>query len=1040
MARLLIVPAVLATALLAACPVVVPEVQCTFQFPAADAGRVASEAGFNIFIEVTGDFTVEELPRVDFFSDVEVGNAFYDGLFPEEAGTGKIMEAAVQFETEGCLEGCLAGARIDTPLTPGAHTLTAHALAANREVACRASTDVRINAPPIVEGVTILPGDAGANDDLTVAATTGDANGDPVTVSYRWTGPDGTETAGGTDGLLAAVNTIAGETWTVAVTPNDGLDFGEPGTATIQIGNTTPSAPTVVITPDPGRAEAPLRCRVTDLEDTDPDAGQELSVEWSWAKDGADQGIATDTAPASGTAAGETWTCSARVDDGVVSGEAGSASTTILQALTVPEEAAAATLGTVTGTWVSHQVGEAGQVGSPGDIDGDGGAEVILTQNSEAVTTFGDGNGFAHIFYSSEWTGSGPWDLADASMTLQGGLGFDLFGPSQVGDLNGEGLDDVVIAFAHAALPANAGNAGVYILFGEAIEAARANGDITMDLETQASKIIHPSHGLGAAPCPVGDLNGDGYAELALTAPEASLAQGVLYVVYGHPGQWQAEAGVTSLQPSFRVEGAAAGQRMGTACAAPIDLNGDGWNDLVVSAPGAGAASQGRILGFINDGEDSWSGETLNSLSSDWFIDGPTDGGGFFGLSMASLGDHDGDGFGDFAIHALTYADPSQGDSGAGGVWVVSGADPALDGATTFDAVTLTAIEGDGNIGFCQNMAGVDINGDGLGDLACGDIRPYSAVSLQTPPAARVYIGAGGGMGAQIDFDEADFSIVPDDYVFPERCQDNVDNDLDGAEDCDDLDCPRTGNNPPCSDLTCPSFAAVLTCDTTAQGTTIGAGNDLVQYSETVEFSGAHNGGCNGEVLQGDDAVYSFAPPNPGLYSVTVDTHGGANLAVALLESVDGECGPDQCLQIASAPQSTNTISFYSTDPGDVFYFAVDGAAGVSDAFSIQGQCGANGTTEICNNGADDDGDGDVDCTDSNCSSYWSCASVSHVCNSLISQGILGQDVKINTRIGASVVGVPDIDGDDFSELIVGAPSSNVPACESGAALIVDLN
>ena len=193
MARLL-VPAAIATALLTSCVPPPPSVTCTFEFPAADTPRVAADAGFNIFIEVTGDFTVEELPRVDFFSDVEVGSAFYDGLFPADAGMGKIMEGAIQFDAAtGCTAGCLAGARIDTALTPGNHTITAKALSAAAQVACEINTSVVINAPPSVETVTILPGDADATSNLTVAATTGDPNGDPVTVSYRWTGPDGTE-------------------------------------------------------------------------------------------------------------------------------------------------------------------------------------------------------------------------------------------------------------------------------------------------------------------------------------------------------------------------------------------------------------------------------------------------------------------------------------------------------------------------------------------------------------------------------------------------------------------------------------------------------------------------------------------------------------------------------------------------------------------------------------------------------------------------------------------------------------------------------
>jgi hypothetical protein len=1037
MSRLLVVPAVLATVLLSACTTPLPSVTCTFEFPDASTTRVASEAGFNIFIEVVGDFTLEELPRVDFFSDIEVDSAFYADLFPDDAGTGKIMEGAVQFDAAGCASGCLAGARIATPLTPGTHRITARALAASAEVACEVDTEVRVNAPPMVTEVSIIPGNADSAQDLTVAATTSDPNGDPVTVSYRWTAPDGTESAGGSEGLLAAVNTVAGDTWMVAVTPNDGLDFGEPGTASITIDNTTPSAPDVSITPDPGRLESAITCRVTNLDAVDPDDGQDLTIEWSWTKDEVDQGIDTDTAPASGTDSGEVWACEARISDGFSTGDPGTASVTIIEPLTIPGLVQASSAGTITGTFIQQLVGDTNQLGSPGDIDGDGRAEIAITENSQSVTAGGEGPGYLHLFRGQDLTGDGPWDLTDAFLTFEGRDGFELFAPTAVGDLNGGGLDDMVIHFAHAALPGDAGNAGVYIVFGEDL-VDEARGLANISLEDEAVKIIHPAHAIGTAPCAVGDLDGDGYAELALTAPEASQAQGVLYVIYGHPGTWPSEVAVTSLQPSFRVEGASAGQRMGTACAAPIDLNGDGLNDLVVSAPGAGAQGQGRILGFLNDGENSWQGTQLGSLTSDFFIDGPVNGGGFFGLSMTALGDHDGDGLDDFAVFALTYEDPDQGDSGAGGVWIISGGHPDLNGAVTFDEVASTAIEGNGNVGFCSNMTGVDINGDGLGDLVCGDLRAYSAVNLQIAPAARVFAGVVGGLGARLDFDEADLLIEPDGYVFPERCTDSTDNDLDGATDCDDLDCRRTGNNPPCSPLTCPSFSAILTCDSPVSGTTVGGSNDLVQYNETVQYSSTDNGGCNGQVLQGNDVVYSFSAPNPGLYSVTLDA-ASADLDVALLEN-DGGCGPDRCLQIASTPSNPETLSFFATATGEVFYFAVDAAAGVSDTFTITVQCAATVETEICNNGSDDDGDNAIDCDDPNCASYWTCAIVPHVCDAFINSGAVGEQAKVDDRIGASVVAVPDMNGDDFDEILIGTPAGNTPSCESGAAILIDLN
>ena len=164
-----------------------------------------------------------------------------------------------------------------------------------------------------------------------------------------------------------------------------------------------------------------------------------------------------------------------------------------------------------------------------------------------------------------------------------------------------------------------------------------------------------------------------------------------------------------------------------------------------------------------------------------------------------------------------------------------------------------------------------------------------------------------------------------------------------------------------------------------------------------------------------------------------------ADLDVALLEN-DGGCATDHCLQIASGGAAPETLTFTASAPGEVFFFAVDAESGIADDFTIEVQCGANFNAEVCTNGVDDDGDSIVDCADPNCASYHSCATPSHVCDGLINNGLVGEDVKIDSRIGASVVGVPDMNGDDFAELMVGMPAANVPQCESGAALIIDLS
>ncbi|MBN94765.1 MAG: hypothetical protein CL928_11955, partial [Deltaproteobacteria bacterium] len=97
--------------LLGGCPETVPDVQCAFQLPGPDTERVPSRSGFNLVIRVTGEFTAEELAAVHFVSDVEDADSGYED--------GIVLEAAISMDDGGCANGCQAGGRVETAITPG---------------------------------------------------------------------------------------------------------------------------------------------------------------------------------------------------------------------------------------------------------------------------------------------------------------------------------------------------------------------------------------------------------------------------------------------------------------------------------------------------------------------------------------------------------------------------------------------------------------------------------------------------------------------------------------------------------------------------------------------------------------------------------------------------------------------------------------------------------------------------------------------------------------------------------------------------------
>ncbi len=387
-------------------------------------------------------------------------------------------------------------------------------------------------------------------------------------------------------------------------------------------------------------------------------------------------------------------------------------------------------------------------VSSAGDVNGDGYDDLII--GARYADPNGDSEaGETYIVYggASAPGEDGVFDLSD----LDGTNGFILdgidasdysgFSVSSAGDVNGDGYDDLIIG-AYQADPNGDRSGETYIVFGGA-SAPGTGGRFNLSTLDGSNGFIltgiDRDDNSGVSVSSAGDVNGDGYDDLIIGAwradPNDDDRAGETYVVYGGasaPGT----GGVLDLSMlngsnGFILNGIDGNDRSGRFVSSAGDVNGDGYDDLIIGAwradpngnddagetyviyGGASAPGTGGVLDL--SGLDGTNGFILNGI----------DASDFSGFSVSSAGDVNGDGYDDLIIGAR-LADPN-GDSGAGETYIVYGGASApgtggvldlsdLDGSNGF---ILTGIDRDDNSGVSVSSAG-DVNGDGYDDLIIG--------------------------------------------------------------------------------------------------------------------------------------------------------------------------------------------------------------------------------------------------------------------------------------------------------------------------------
>ncbi len=319
-------------------------------------------------------------------------------------------------------------------------------------------------------------------------------------------------------------------------------------------------------------------------------------------------------------------------------------------------------------------------------------------------------------------------------------------------DMNGDGLAEILVgADGHDGGGSGAGAA--YVVWG------KADGT-TIDLASVALgnggfRISGAAAGdeAGLTVDHAGDVNGDGIADMIIGArlsdPNGS-SSGSAFVVFGKADSAEVRLGDLGAG-GFQIRGAIAGDQAGGAVSAAGDVNGDGYDDILVGArfDDTGGTNNGAaFVVFGGPGSSDVELSTLGAAGLRIIGERPADNAGW---SVSALGDLNADGLDDFSVSARN-ADPRAG--GAGAVYVVFGRAEGGDIPLTDVAQGIGGFRIGGELG--NDWAGgvisfaPDMNGDGLPELLIGALGNDAGGS--NAGAAYVVFGGSDGLATSLDW------------------------------------------------------------------------------------------------------------------------------------------------------------------------------------------------------------------------------------------------------------------------------------------------
>ena len=282
-------------------------------------------------------------------------------------------------------------------------------------------------------------------------------------------------------------------------------------------------------------------------------------------------------------------------------------------------------------------IDRSGPVDTAGDVNGDGLPDLIL-----AV-----GIGSVRVVFGPTRGNNGLLNVTQ----LNGRIGFSINGDGPhvagLGDINGDGLDDVAVGSADA----------TYVVFGR-----RDGFPSLVDVNTLDGRngftVTTPTSAIGRA----GDINGDGFDDFVVGNaehdPDGDTDAGSTYVIYGRAAGHPARLNPALLngRDGFAVRGVSAGDLSGYAAEYIGDFNADGLDDFMIGAPGAsrdGVDERGEAYAIFGSREAFPARITLADIDGrNGFMFRGSNFEDRAGTAVSYVGDLNRDGISDLAIGA----------------------------------------------------------------------------------------------------------------------------------------------------------------------------------------------------------------------------------------------------------------------------------------------------------------------------------------------------------------------------------------------------